>query len=75
MDLSDLTGDVDLTGKQIGAFVDLVERVASKAQHPSPLHTDRLRAAVRIERAAGETAYRVTLDQKRGIVTIPIAGV
>jgi hypothetical protein len=68
----DLTGDVDLTGDQIAAFCDLVERT----QPTQVFDLNRLRAATRISRhpSLQQVEWRVTLDGQRGSVVVPIQG-
>lgn len=72
MEASELNGDVVLTGDQIGAFVDLIERT----HKDQAFDLARLRTAIRIARRPSlhESEWRVTLEGQRGTVVIPIQG-
>lgn len=72
MEPTDLNGDVVLTGDQIGAFVDLIERT----HKDQAFDLARLRTATRIARRQSlhEVEWRVTLEGQRGTVTLPIQG-
>lgn len=73
MELTDLTGDVDFTGDQIGAFCDLIERT----QPTQVFDLNRLRTATRISRhpSLQQVEWRVTLNGQRGLVVVPIQGI
>ena len=69
MALPDLTGDVVLTGPQIGEFCDYLQRDGAPEQSFSII---RLRTSEKIERKGD--VWTVTLQGNRGRVDVPIEG-
>jgi len=71
MEPSDVQGDVELTGDQVGAFCDLLTRLGTEQR----FDIAKLRTATRISRhpSLGESEWRVTMGN-RGRVVVPIAG-